>query len=114
MFKEVKVGEEYDGKVVRLVPFGAFVEILPGKDGLVHVSQMAPGRIDRPEDIVSEGQVIHVRVTGVDPQGKIALSMLFGKDIKEETQFRSGGGFRKNFGGKRDFKRRNFKDRYNR
>ncbi|MBI2595190.1 polyribonucleotide nucleotidyltransferase [Candidatus Daviesbacteria bacterium] len=88
MFKEVKPGEEFDGKVVRIAPFGAFVEILPGKDGLVHVSQMAPGRVERPEDIVSEGQVVHVRVTDVDPQGKIALSMLFGDDRKVESEGR--------------------------
>ena len=98
MFKKVNVGEEYDGKVVRLAPFGAFVEILPGKDGLVHVSQMAPGRVEKPEDIVSEGQEVHVRVTDVDSAGKIALSMLFGADIKPESEGRprggGGGGFR--------------------
>ncbi len=91
MFKKVQPGEEYDGKVVRIVPFGAFVEILPGKDGLVHVSQMAVQRVEKPEDIVSEGQVIHVRVTDVDPQGKIALSMLFGEDAKAKEDSRGGG-----------------------
>ncbi|MBI3485874.1 polyribonucleotide nucleotidyltransferase [Candidatus Daviesbacteria bacterium] len=98
MFKKIQVGEEYDGKVVRLAPFGAFVEILPGKDGLVHVSQMAPGRVEKPEDIVSEGQTVHVRVTDVDALGKVGLSMLFGSDMKPETEKnRSGGGSR--FGG---------------
>lgn len=97
MFKEVKVGEEYDGKVVRLAPFGAFVEILPGKDGLVHVSQMAPYRVEKPEDVVSEGQTVHVRVTDVDSQGKIALSMLFGEQRKPELE-RVDRGFR----GRRD------------
>ncbi len=86
MFKKVSIGEEYDGKVVRLAPFGAFVEILPGKDGLVHVSQMAPGRVEDPADIVSEGQEVHVRVTDVDNQGKIGLSMLFGADIKPDSE----------------------------
>lgn len=94
-FKQVTVGEEFTGKVVRLAAFGAFVNILPGKDGLVHVSQMAPGRVERPEDVVSEGQEVKVRVTDVTPEGKIGLSMLFGADIKPESEGRpSGGGFR--------------------
>jgi polyribonucleotide nucleotidyltransferase len=100
MFKTVAVGEEYTGKVVKLATFGAFVNILPGKDGLVHVSQMAPGRVESPEDVVSEGQEVHVRVTDVSPEGKIGLSMLFGEDIKPESEGRpSGGGRRGGFGG---------------
>lgn len=79
MFKKVQVGEVYDGRVVKIMPFGAFVEILPGKEGLVHVSQMAPERVERPEDIVSEGQTVKVKVIDVDRGGKIALSMLFGE-----------------------------------
>ncbi|MDP3948104.1 MAG: polyribonucleotide nucleotidyltransferase, partial [bacterium] len=67
MFKTVNVGEEFTGKVVRLAPFGAFVEIAPGKDGLVHISQMAPGHVERAEDVVSEGQEVKVRVTDVTP-----------------------------------------------
>lgn len=95
MFKKVQPGEEYEGKVVRLAPFGAFVEILPGKDGLVHVSQMAPQRVEDPADIVSEGQIVKVRVVDVDAMGKISLSMLFGDDRKPETEGRprGGGGF---------------------
>jgi polyribonucleotide nucleotidyltransferase len=110
MFKKVQVGEEYDGKVVRLAPFGAFVEIAPGKDGLVHVSQMAPERVEDPADIVSEGQTVHVRVTEVDAQGKIGLSMLFGDDIKpdQEGRPRGGGGNRGGFGGGRDRGGRDF------
>ena len=105
-FKKVEIGEEYTGKVVRIAPFGAFVEILPGKDGLVHVSQMAPGRVESPEDVVSEGQEVKVRVTEVSPEGKIGLSMLFGEDIKPETEGsprgggRSGGGFGGDRGGR--------------
>src|SRR3989338_5907936 len=76
MFKTVNVGDEFTGKVVRLAPFGAFVEIAPGKDGLVHISQMAPGHVERAEDIVSEGQEVKVRVTDVTPEGKVGLSML--------------------------------------
>lgn len=100
-FKQVTVGEEFTGKVVRLAPFGAFVEILPGKDGLVHISQMAPGHVERAEDIVTEGQEVKVRVTDVTPDGKIGLSMLFGADIKPESEGRPsvGGGFRPRSGG---------------
>ena len=102
MFKTVNVGEEFTGKVVRLAPFGAFVEIAPGKDGLVHISQMAPGHVDKVEDVVSEGQEVKVRVTDVSPEGKIGLSMLFGADIKPESESRpSGGGFRPSGGGYR-------------
>lgn len=99
MFKKVEPGEVYEGKVVRLAAFGAFVEILPGKDGLVHVSQMAPYRVERPEDIVQEGQTVKVRVVDVDPMGKIGLSMLFGDDVKPETERRPSGGGRGGFGG---------------
>ena len=101
MFKQINVGEIYEGTVVRLVPFGAFVEIAPGKDGLVHISQMAPGHVERPEDIVSEGQKVKVRVTDVDAGGKVGLSMLFGGDMKPESEGRpsSGGGFRPRSGG---------------
>ncbi|MCL5784328.1 MAG: S1 RNA-binding domain-containing protein, partial [Patescibacteria group bacterium] len=121
MFKTVQVDEEYDGKVVRIAPFGAFVEILPGRDGLLHISQMAPYRVEKPEDIVQVGQEVHVRVTEVGADGKIGLSMLFGEDRKkglEERPQRGGfgrtGGFhdrsghgsdgrnRRDFGGKRD------------
>ena len=102
MFKTVNVGDEFTGKVVRLVPFGAFVEIAPGKDGLVHVSEMSTGFVGKPEDVVSQGQEVKVRVKGVDPDGKVSLSMLFGADIKPETERRpprpssgsSGRGFR--------------------
>lgn len=114
MFKTVQVGEEYDGKVVRLAAFGAFVEIMPGRDGLVHVSQMAPHRVEKPEDIVSVGQDVHVRVTEVGNDGKIGLSMLFGEDRKEESEgrpSRSGGfGSRGGFGGNRGSENRNRRD----
>ncbi len=97
-FRQFTPGEEFMGKVVRIAPFGAFVEIAPGKDGLVHVSQMAPHRVENPEDVVSEGQEVKVRVTEVGQDGKIALSMLFGNDIKPESEGRpSGGGDRGGF-----------------
>jgi polyribonucleotide nucleotidyltransferase len=75
--KEVVVGETYIGTVARMQPFGAFVNILPGKDGLVHVSQMAQGFVQDPSTILHEGQSVKVWVTEIDDQGRINLSMLF-------------------------------------
>lgn len=95
--KEVVVGEIYDGTVARLQPFGAFVNILPGKDGLVHVSQMDMGFVQDPSTIVQEGQPVKVWVTEIDSQGRINLSMLFdaeGKPVvkQREERPRTGGG----------------------
>ncbi len=73
---EPKPGEEFDGVVVAVKDFGAFVEILPGKDGMVHVSEMSNDRIAHPSDAVKEGQKVHVWVVSVSPEGKISLSML--------------------------------------
>lgn len=75
--KEVVPGEIYEGTVARMQPFGAFVNILPGKDGLVHVSQMAAGFVQDPSTIVHEGDKVKVWVTEIDSQGRINLSMLF-------------------------------------
>lgn len=72
--KEVKPGEVYLGKVTRLMKFGAFVEILPGKEGMVHVSQLALQRVEKPEDVVHEGDEIMVKVTEIDDKGRINLS----------------------------------------
>ncbi len=74
--KEVEEGEEYDGTVVRILPFGAFVEILPGKDGMVHVSKMGKGFVKNPEDVVKVGQTVKVRVIAIDSQGRINLEMI--------------------------------------
>ena len=63
-----------------MLPFGAFVEILPGKEGLVHVSQMAAGFVQNPADVVVIGQKVKVRVIEIDDQGRVNLSMLFGDD----------------------------------
>jgi len=68
------LGRIYTGKVVRIADFGAFIEILPNVDGMVHISQLDSERVDRVEDIVSMGDEITVMVTGIDPQGKIRLS----------------------------------------
>lgn len=71
---EVQVGETYLGKVTRLMKFGVFVEILPGKEGMVHVSQLATRRVEKLEDVVHEGDEIMVKVTEIDDKGRINLS----------------------------------------
>jgi polyribonucleotide nucleotidyltransferase len=86
MIKEIvaepEVGEIYEGKVVSIKDFGAFVNFFGPKDGLVHVSQMANERIGHPKDVVSEGQQVYVKLMGFDDRGKVRLSM---KNIDQET-----------------------------
>ncbi|WP_217544132.1 polyribonucleotide nucleotidyltransferase [Vibrio metschnikovii] len=72
---EVEVGKIYTGKVARLADFGAFVTILPGKDGLVHISQIADKRIEKVSDVLAEGQEVQVKVLEIDRQGRVRLSM---------------------------------------
>ena len=72
---DVEVGSVYEGKVVKLMDFGAFVTILPGKDGLVHISQISEERVEKVSDKLSEGDTIKVKVLEVDKQGRIRLSM---------------------------------------
>ncbi len=74
MTREVQVGETYLGKVVRITPFGAFIELLPGRDGLLHISQIARERIERVEDVLNMGDQVEVRVIEIDPQGKVRLT----------------------------------------
>ena len=90
------VGNIYTGKVVRIADFGAFVEILPGVDGMVHISQLDSERVNKVEDIVNMGDEITVMVTDIDPQGKIRLSrqaVLEGwtaEEAREKDQRKSG------------------------
>ncbi len=86
--KDVAVGEEYEGEVKRILPFGAFVEILPGKEGMVHVSQMSTGYVSDPNDVVKLGQKVKVRVMEIDDQHRVNLSMLFGEDAKKAPEGR--------------------------
>jgi polyribonucleotide nucleotidyltransferase len=71
---EAEIGKLYRGTVRRVVDFGAFVEIMPGTDGLVHISQLAPERVKQVTDVVKEGDVIDVKVLEIDKSGKIRLS----------------------------------------
>jgi polyribonucleotide nucleotidyltransferase len=73
--EEAEVGKVYDGKVVNIVDFGAFVNFMGGKDGLVHVSEMRNERVEKPTDVVSEGQEVKVKVLEIDQRGKVRLSM---------------------------------------
>ena len=72
--REVVAGEVFQGKVVRIMDFGAFVEVLPGQDGLVHISELAPHRVEKVEDVVKIGDVIKVKVKEIDSQGRISLT----------------------------------------
>jgi predicted RNA-binding protein with RPS1 domain len=72
--REVEAGEIYTGKVTRIMPFGAFVEILPGKEGLVHISELANYRVPTVEDVVNIGDEVQVLVTEIDRQGRVNLS----------------------------------------
>ena len=79
---EAEVGKIYDGKVVNIVDFGAFVNFMGGKDGLVHVSEMKNERVNSPKDVVTEGQDVKVKVLEIDPRGKVRLSM---RVVDQET-----------------------------
>jgi polyribonucleotide nucleotidyltransferase len=70
---EARLGEVYEGKVIRITNFGAFIEILPGKDGLLHISQLAQGRIEKVEDVLKLGDRIKVKVNKIDEQGRVDL-----------------------------------------
>lgn len=80
--EEAEVGKIYTGKVVNIVDFGAFVNFMGGKDGLVHVSEMKNERVEKPGDVVSEGQEVKVKVLEIDPRGKVRLSM---RVVDQET-----------------------------
>ena len=73
--REIKVGEVFQGKVKRILDFGAFVEIFPGQEGLVHISQLAPFRVERVEDVVKIGDIVPVKVISIDEHGRINLSL---------------------------------------
>jgi len=110
-----EVGTEYDGTVTRLMDFGAFVEFLPGKEGLVHISKMAWNRVEKVEDVLHEGDKVHVKLIEIDSQGRLNLSI---RDclpkpegyVEEEPRRREGrpnrerrGGFAGRNGGRKNF-----------
>ena len=80
---EAEVGQIYEGKIERIVDFGAFVNILPGKDGLLHISQIAKERVEKVTDVLEEGQIVKVKVLDVDQRGRIKLSI---KELIEDSE----------------------------
>ncbi|MES1927816.1 polynucleotide phosphorylase/polyadenylase [Salinisphaera dokdonensis CL-ES53] len=80
--RDIEAGQVYEGKIVRIVDFGAFVNLVPGRDGLVHISQIADHRVEKVSDELSEGQVVKVKVLEVDRQGRVRLSM---KELAEKA-----------------------------
>jgi polyribonucleotide nucleotidyltransferase len=98
--REVAVGETFEGEVVRIMPFGAFVNILPKVDGLVHISELAQGRTEKVEDVVNIGDTVKVVVYEIDGQGRINLSMKrldpdYVPSEKDNKPLRDGKGPRK-------------------
>ena len=93
--KEAKIGDIYTGKVVRIMGFGAFIQILPGQDGMVHISELSDHRVESVEDEIEMGQELTVQVIDVDPQGKISLSrrsLLLDEDMETVAARRQGAG----------------------
>ena len=83
-----QIGDVVDAKIVKLMTFGAFAEIIPGVDGLIHISQIANKRIGKPEDVLAEGQEVQVKITDVDAENKrISLSIraLLEPEVEEEA-----------------------------
>ena len=86
-----EVGQLYYGKVVRILQFGAFVELAPGKDGMVHISKLADHRVEKVEDVVNIGDMIWVKVTDIDEKGRVNLSH---KDAMREIAAKEANGER--------------------
>ncbi|MCG8562815.1 MAG: polyribonucleotide nucleotidyltransferase [Hyphomicrobiales bacterium] len=91
-----EVGEIYQGKVVKVVDFGAFVNFFGARDGLVHISQLAPQRVRQVTDVINEGDMVYVKLVGIDDRGKVRLSMKVvdqetGKEIPEEAKEEAAG-----------------------
>lgn len=99
LIRQVEVGEEFEGEVKRLMPFGAFVEVLPGKEGLVHVSKMSSSFVNNPEEIVKVGDKVKVKVREIDSQGRINLVMTMLPDGTPVTIVDSPEGDRPRGGG---------------
>lgn len=115
MMRTVEVGEEFDGEVVRIESYGAFVNIAPGKDGLVHVSAMSTEYVQDAGDIVTMGEKVHVRVSEIQEDGKIKLTMLTPEQEQQAAEKRQQGGGgdrggdRGGFSGRRDGGRPSFR-----
>ncbi|MHA3775571.1 polyribonucleotide nucleotidyltransferase [Verrucomicrobiota bacterium sgz303538] len=92
MTKEISIGETYQGRVVSIKEFGCFVEVLPGKDGMVHISELADFRVKRTEDVVKVGDVIWVKCIGIDEKGRVKLSRKAAMKDRDEAATAAAGG----------------------
>ena len=90
MSREIEIGQTYHGKVVSIKEFGAFVEVFPGKDGLVHISELADFRVKRTEDVAKVGEMIWVKCIGIDDKGRVKLSRRAA--LKERAESEGAGG----------------------
>jgi len=88
MTREVEIGQTYQGRVVSTKEFGAFVEVFPGKDGLVHISELADFRVKRTEDVAKVGDIIWVKCIGIDDKGRVKLSRKAA--LKERAEAETG------------------------
>ncbi len=107
LFYEAQPGDEITGKVTRVAPFGAFVSVKPGQDGLIHISDLASGYLRRVEDVVNVGDEIAVRVTKVDDRGRVDLEPIvkFEGSEEEPEERRGSGPYRKTGGGSSESRR---------
>jgi polyribonucleotide nucleotidyltransferase len=85
IIKEPEIGEKYTGRVVSIQPFGAFVELFPGKDGLLHISRVAKGRVDKVEDVLTIGDEVEVEIIDIDDKGKVSLDRIGKPDAPPST-----------------------------
>lgn len=99
--KEPEIGEEYHGRVVSIQPFGAFVELIPGKDGLLHVSRVAQGRVEKVEDVLNVGDEVHVKIIDIDERGKVSLDRLDKPPAPPRAEGSGSGGAERQGGGPR-------------
>lgn len=90
--KEIEPGERYSGRVVSIMPFGAFIELIPGKDGLLHISRVAKGRVEKVEDVLNVGDEVEVEVIDVDERGKVSLDRIDKPEAPKPTGAPVGGG----------------------
>ena len=120
--REFEVGEIFAGKVVRMMDFGAFVQLAGNQDGMVHVSELAPYRVEKPTDLINVGDIVQVKIKEIDSQGRINLTMKnlpenehLWKDRQGESKRDNfgGGGYNRNNDGKNDsFRKPNFNKKY--
>ncbi|PKQ17328.1 MAG: polyribonucleotide nucleotidyltransferase [Actinobacteria bacterium HGW-Actinobacteria-7] len=100
--KEPEIGEEYHGRVVAIQAFGAFVELFPGKDGLLHISRVAQGRVGKVEDVLNVGDEVHVKILEIDDRGKVSLDRLDKPPAPEGSASSAPSGDRADRGPRRD------------